>query len=283
MLFRASLAALALSGAVSAQTPVVTPLQTARGPQGESDYGPPVFADLNSIAFHPEAHQRQHVRTRGRLDMIDTSNLLLTDGTARVLLLLANGAPGDLMAFVGGQVELRGIVRQLRKKQYVNGVDLDLIEDPSLPVLPSPSPTLPEASITVFSLSDIEGTVAKGPEVLAARTLTENIVQESASYVGKTVRIVGLFRGRNLFGDLPANSQHEKSDWVLKDGDSALWVVGKDPRGKGWALDPDYKGDSVRWLEVQGKPEVANGIVYLRATRVRLSRKPEELSDDAPQ
>ena len=33
-----------------------------------------------------------------------------------------------------------------------------------------------------------------------------------------------------------AGSQRSASDWVLKEGDNALWVTGKAPKGKGWSL-----------------------------------------------
>jgi hypothetical protein len=68
---------------------------------------------------------------------------------------------------------------------------------------------------------------------------------------------------------------------VVKDGETALSVTGKAARGKGWALDPDYKGDAVRWVEVVGKAEVANGIVYLRASKVALATPPGMETADA--
>ena len=34
------------------------------------------------------------------------------------------------------------------------------------------------------------------------------------------------------------------------DGDAAMWVMGKTPKGQGWKLDLDYKGDAKNWLEV---------------------------------
>jgi hypothetical protein len=48
---------------------------------------------------------------------------------------------------------------------------------------------------------------------------------------GRVVRVRGQFRGRNLFGDLPAESQRGRDHWVLADRGAALWVMGKAPRG----------------------------------------------------
>jgi hypothetical protein len=95
-------------------------------------------------------------------------------------------------------------------------------------------------------------------------------------FVGKTVSILGQFRGRNLFGDLPEETRRKPGDWVLKDGELALWVTERPPQGKGFTLDPSYKGDTTRWLEVEGKPEVVNGVLYLRASKVTLARRKDE-------
>ena len=43
---------------------------------------------------------------------------------------------------------------------------------------------------------------------------------------------------------------------MLKEGDTAIWIMGRAPKGEGWKLDLDYKGDSKTWLEVEGKPAV---------------------------
>ena len=109
------------------------------------------------------------------------------------------------------------------------------------------------------------------------------ILDEPSAFSGKTARIMGQFRGRNLFGDLPANSARTKDAWVLKDGDTAMWVTGKLPKGDGWKLDLDYKGDTKNWLEVEGKPEVVNGIVHLKASKVFMTRPPAGERPEQPQ
>jgi hypothetical protein len=99
------------------------------------------------------------------------------------------------------------------------------------------------------------------------------ILKDPASFAGKPVVVVGQFRGRNLFGDLPEGSQRTPNDWVIRAGDQSAWVTDKPPKGKGFTLDPGYKGDASRWLEVVAKPEVVNGIVYLRASKVGLAQR----------
>lgn len=266
-----------LAGSPLAQAPYTGPAQ----PQGDREYGPPRVVDLDQVVFAPETYQRSHVIVVGNLDMLTANTYwTLTQGTARVLLIPGHGtAADDLNPLMGSRVEVRGVVRYIRAKQYVQGVDLDLIEDPGLPPLPAPSSMLPRVSITILAMGDRESG-DRGRPKKAAETMAYEILENPAEYAGKTVRIRGQFRGRNLFGDLPAGTERGRDDWVLKDGDRALWVTGKPPRGKGFALDPAYKGDTVRWLEVAGKPEVANGIVYLRASKVILASPPPPVEDE---
>jgi hypothetical protein len=60
----------------------------------------------------------------------------------------------------------------------------------------------------------------------------------------------------------------------LKGSDRAVWVTGKRPQGKGWALDPALVSDTRRWLEVEGRAEIVGQIVYIRASRVKLAAPP---------
>jgi hypothetical protein len=270
------LAALVLLGG-DAQVSV-TPPEPARDPdfaqpQG-TQYGEPQGADLASIVFAPEACHGDHVIAKGRLDLLEFGRYWqLVDGHARVLLLGSYGMTGtDFDRMIGTWVEVRGICRAIRPKEYVRGVDMDTITFPDLPVLPAPRAGWPIVSITVFAMSDAGGPGRKGPGPEAA--ILRTVLNDPSAFIGVRVRVVGLFRGRNLFGDLPAESRRSQSDWVLKEDDTSVWVTGKAPRGKGWALDPDYKGDTTRWLAVEGKVEVVNGVAYLRASKLILTRDP---------
>ena len=49
-----------------------------------------------------------------------------------------------------------------------------------------------------------------------------------------------------------------------------VWVTGKAPKGKGFALDLERRSDAAYRLEVEGRTEVRDGLVYLRAREVRL-------------
>ena len=85
-----------------------------------------------------------------------------------------------------------------------------------------------------------------------ARTLAETGVAAAAAE-GKPVRAIGQFRGANLCRDLPTESRRDSADWVLLTSEGPLWVTGRRPAGKGFQLDPAYRADTARWLEVTGK------------------------------
>jgi hypothetical protein len=108
-----------------------------------------------------------------------------------------------------------------------------------------------------------------------ARKLTiEELATRPERHSGRTVRVVGEFRGHNLFDDLPAKSMRKRSDWVLHHGEHAIWVTGKKPKGDGWELDPAMKRDSGKWIEVTGKVEARDGVMYIKAERLLLAAAP---------
>lgn len=105
----------------------------------------------------------------------------------------------------------------------------------------------------------------------------ESLVRSPDATAGRQITVRGVFRGANLFADLPAASRRQPSDWVLQDGAYSVWVTGKEPRGSGWALDPRSKGDCTFRLEVSGRVEALGGFVYLRARDlVLLGRSPRD-------
>ena len=242
-----------------------------------ANYGPPQVIELEALSMMPESYQRNHVIVEGEFSELGVGQqwVLRRGGTSVLVIPGREFDPGQFSQTAGRRMEVRGIIRLLRQKQYVGNppTDLDLVEDPILPPMPPPSLELPRVSLTVIAVRD-----RTSPEIFTPQEIgggiPQRILEEPAAYSGKTTKIIGQFRGRNLFGDLPANSARGKQDWVLKDGDSAVWVMGKAPRGDGWKLDLDYKGDSKTWLEVEGKPEVVNGVVYLKASKVIPTRAP---------
>lgn len=106
----------------------------------------------------------------------------------------------------------------------------------------------------------------RGP---GAGSTLEALVTGQAPLGSRDLTVRGQFRGRNLFGDLPAGSEATAADWVIGDGSFSVWVTGKAPKGSGFALDPASRADCAFWLEVEGRPEKRGDVVVLKARRVR--------------
>jgi hypothetical protein len=100
------------------------------------------------------------------------------------------------------------------------------------------------------------------------------VVADPSRFEDSDVTLVGRYRGANLFDDLPATTRLEEDDWVIADGDAALWVTGKPPRGDGWRLSLSDESESRWWIEVRGRIEVRDGIPYLQAKQLRLRPAP---------
>jgi hypothetical protein len=268
-----ALAGLALLAPAQPQSRVAT--------SGEpyAEYGPPEATALDQVAYGSEAYERRNVLTKGELQALggQVDKLLLVDGTARVLLIPAEGLV-DARQLVGRRVEVTGIVRELPTSQKMVPCRGGMIpeskcRDPELPVLPNARPDWPRVSITVLGLSDIGAFARAGPAPEGIDLA--DVVSSDTSYAGQTVRVVGLFGGRDLLGELPAGSARTEQDWVLRQPPHAIWVTGRKPEGKGWRLDPAYKGDAVRWVEVTGRVEVKDGVAFLRASKVALATAPK--------
>jgi hypothetical protein len=114
-------------------------------------------------------------------------------------------------------------------------------------------------------------TAASGTPLLSL----EQLVYGAGKSDGKTVRVVGQFRGSNLRGDLPPATRRNAQDWVLKDDFYAVWVTGRTASGEGFDLDPLSLADQENWVEVVGRPETRQGITYLSAQRVTLTDPPD--------
>ena len=271
---RSLLVALALAGGAEQVPPLRPPPDPSTLGRPGDRYGEAEGATLAGLDMAPEACHGEQVIVKGRLDLLEHGRYWqLVDGSARALLLASFGMNGsDFDRMIGAWVEVRGVCRPIKPKEYMQGVDVDTIEFPDLPPLPAPAPDRPRVSITVFSVADAGGPGREGPG--AETAIMRTVLNDPSGFVGVNVRVIGLFRGRNLFGDLPAASQRNPADWVLKENDAAMWVTGRPPRGKGWSLDPGYKGDAVRWIAVEGKVEVVNGVAYLKASKLTLTRDP---------
>jgi len=267
------------------QIPSPSPI-TGRGPQElapigiEDLYGPLQVEGLDQLAYNGQSYHRRLVQTRGRVaDLVPGQYLMLEDGGARVMLIPMNVADyRDYMTMLGMDVDLTGVLRVLPAKQKTvpcrgQQVLESKCEDWELPVLPDRQMQWPEVSITITRMAD-HGTNGV-PRRTGTRTLADTGV-EAAAADGKPVRALGQFRGANLCKDLPGETRRDVADWVLLTSEGPVWVTGRAPAGKGFRLDPAYRGDTSRWLEVNGKVQIAGEVRYLKAGKVALIARPED-------
>lgn len=241
-------------------------------------YGPPVDVSVADIADGWGFQQKRVVRTRGDLDPLGSgsSYFRLRDAGAEVLIIPVPEIADNLRHLMGRRVEVVGLVRVLPERQATLGCGLESkCDDPLLPALPDRAahPEWPQVSVTIWRISDV-GRDEAGPKIKPLDTTLEALVSSPGKRDGQLVRVVGKFRGRNLYGDLPVKSQRSNSDWVIKDELWAVWVTGKKPKGSGWQLDSNAKRDTGRWIEVLGRPLTRDGITYLQARDVALTTAP---------
>ena len=102
-------------------------------------------------------------------------------------------------------------------------------------------------------------------------TTLRSIVLEPDRYRTEGVTVIGRFRGRNLYGDMPESPDESRWDFVLRSADAAAWVIGKEPKGDGFELDVLARVDTGRWLEVTGAVRLEDGMVLIEAGRLALS------------
>ncbi len=94
-------------------------------------------------------------------------------------------------------------------------------------------------------------------------------------FEGQTVTVVGQFRGRNLFGDLPSAPGRSPYDFVLRSADAAVWVTDLRPKGEDFDLSVDARVDTGQWLEVSGTVSQDRGLVTIAGSAVAAATAPE--------
>ena len=93
-------------------------------------------------------------------------------------------------------------------------------------------------------------------------------------FEGQSVTVTGQFRGRNLFGDLPASPAKTKYDFVLRGTEGAVWVTGLRPKGKGFDLNVDARVDTSNWLQITGAVKRERGLIVMEARTIVPSSAP---------
>jgi hypothetical protein len=121
--------------------------------------------------------------------------------------------------------------------------------------------------ITAASLQPVN--IPKSPTLRA-------IALAPANYVDREVKVIGRFKGRNLYGDLPFAIAKSKWDFVMQSAEGALWVAAIRPKGKDFDLDPSKRVDTGRWVEVKGVVRLSGTTPYIEGSAIALAKAPEE-------
>lgn len=273
--------------ALVAATAIAAPAAAQRAPRDEAvvvgdldyakRYGEPVFVALEDLAWAPELYRDRAVRTRGRLQ----------GGPS-----FGRDGPGTS----GPRHEVQSIPRMFGLRGGLHSIDVcpateDLAGELALPEwsgrmievvgvlvgkatdpLPDRSePVCPPGSLRTWAFTDWE---EHAPRARSTAPALRQVVSDPDGHGRETVRVLGQFGGADLLGQMPAGSRPDAAAWVLRDGEAAVWVVGRRPEGRGFKLDPAYAADTGRWLEVEGRIERCGEALCLRARRVALATRP---------
>lgn len=229
----------------------------------EMQYGEPVDVSITDLVQTPASYEKRSVRTHGRLNFDGLGTYTLQDSFgSRVLVApmneVASAWESEARSLFGQEVEVTGVFLRTSATDAAT------------------TQAAAGGAIRFWGFSGGE----PDPKVVekAPPLSLEKLVLEPGKHDGRVVKVVGQFRGRNLFGDLPSKSQKGRSDWVLKDDMFAVWITNKKPKGEGFELDLSLKRDTGKWIEVTGRVETRGGIVYLTAQRVALTTAPTPTS-----
>lgn len=107
---------------------------------------------------------------------------------------------------------------------------------------------------------------AVGEAPLATSATVRSLSLEPWKFDTQTVTVTGNFRGRNLFGELPAAPGRSRYDFVLSAPEGAVWVTNLRPRGRGFDLDVERRTDTNQWLEVTGVVGRHRGMTVIDAS-----------------
>ncbi|MFN8091074.1 MAG: hypothetical protein U0599_02380 [Vicinamibacteria bacterium] len=214
----------------------------------EALHGDPIEVALAELGPNAAVLEGRAVRVRGLVVDGPGGRLTLVDGDARVRAVpepeIAALVRAASRGWAGEEVELTGVVRRTLGKDGA-----------------------PDTGIAFWQFEGPESVAAPEGE---ARTVTVRaLVENATALAGRVVRVVGKFRGRNLYGDLTGPAP--RGAWVIKSRRHAVWVVGRRPAGRGFRLDPDLARDTTQWLEVTGVVETSDGAPRLRARSVALA------------
>ena len=211
---------------------------------------------ITAIRNYPAFYNNQPVLLRAELQQ-DGERASLIAGDSRIPALIKGSVSGS------GVLEVRGEVWDLGRMRpddpRLSGSDLRQFVGPeSGASWPKPGEIV---IVNVTSASPAESLVAPSVRTLALAP---------ERYADQHVTVKGQFRGRNLFGDLPQAPPdgNASRDFIIRSADAAVWVTGKQPKGRGFSFDVTSRLDTQRWIEVSGTVKWERGLVSIVAEQL---------------
>jgi hypothetical protein len=238
-----------------------------------AQFGEPIDASLDDLVNTPSSYIGRAVRTKGFLEIASMDRTIqpALRSTFGVYVLLT---PVSDVSFEW---------EQQAKTWYGKEVEITGLFQPYSSSTGATSTGALQGSYQIVFWAYIGPPEKTLPKDLKTTLISlEELVSRPGKYDGKAVHVVGKFRGRNLYGDLPAKSERNSSDWVIKDDLYAVWVTGRKPKGDGWALDANLKRDTGKWMDVVGRPTTVGNVTYVQALQVVLGAPPKPNADAAP-
>ena len=258
--------ALALSAGVMA-TALTAPLEAQVGRTGAG--ATRKAATVTALARFPFYFHSQPIRVRGLATERD-GQFQLEREAARIWLI--PGGTGKLPD-PGKEAEITGLyvdVGRLDRSDARVSAELGTL---SQRVLKRDWPAPGELLVVIVD-------TAEPAEPMNAPSV-RHVALDPARYADSEVTVVGRFRGKNLYGDLPEAAGPGRWDFVLQSADASIWVTGRRPKGDGFDLNVDNRVDTGRWLEVAGVVKEERGMAVLEATAIRSGRPPAESTPEA--
>lgn len=132
-------------------------------------------------------------------------------------------------------------------------------------------------SLLIAPLFGCQGAASPSPAPLpanAAASLTQiakDILADPKGFEGRSVTLVGYYRGWDLLGEVGSGPPVTRSDWVIRDSGGAIYVrAGQSVEGD-IPLNPGSKEDTEKVLRVTGIVRVTGeGRAYIEPQRIEL-------------
>jgi len=214
------------------------------------------LATIDELRQYPGYYHLQNVLLRGEL-IADVQPVKLRSGDSEMQASLLEGVPPT-----SGPVEVRA---QL--------LDVGRMEpgDPRVPYSDKRDPEhwpRPGEELILMVTAVTAAQPAATPSVRA-------LALEPWRFDGQKVTVIGQFRARNVLGDLPAAPAKDRSEFVLRSADAAIWVSGLRPRLGKVELSLDSRVDTGKWVQVSGTVARQRGLVYIQGVSIVETHAPE--------